>query len=77
MSILVYTLVATAVLAMLFFTALGMFVCFHLLRSQQSPADRSNRINKIRLFWFVLTREDLFVNTFPWLARDELDNVGG
>lgn len=54
---------------------LGLFVIYHVFRSQRSPADKSNRINKIRLLWFVLTREDLFVKTFPWLTRDELDNV--
>lgn len=59
----------------LFFTALGLFVIFHIVRPQHAPTDTSNRINKIRLFWFVLTREELFVDTFPWLRRDELDNV--
>lgn len=58
-----------------FFTLLGMFVCFHLVRPQNPPADTTNRINKIRLFWFVLTREDLFVGPFPWLKNDEYDNV--
>lgn len=56
-------------------TLLGLFVIFHVARPQQSPADKSNRINKIRLIWFVLTREHLFVNAFPWLRHDELDNV--
>lgn len=61
----------------MFPTLVGMFVLFHLLRSQKSPADKSNRINKIRLFWFALTRENLFVDTpgFEWLKEDELDNV--
>ena len=54
---------------------LGLFVLFHILRPQRPPADRSNRINKIRLVWFVLTREELFIGTFPWLTRDEYDNV--
>ena len=58
-----------------FFTLLGLFVTFHLLRPQEAPADTTNRINKIRLFWFVLTREDLFVGQFPWLRNDEYDNV--
>ena len=53
----------------------GLFVLFHIFRSQRPPADASNRINKIRLLWFVLTREDLFVSAFPWLERDELANI--
>ena len=57
------------------FAVVGLFITFHILRTQRSPADASNRINKIRLLWFALTREELFVGTFPWLKRDELDNV--
>ena len=60
----------------IFFTLIGLFTFFHLLRSQKSPADNSNRLNKLRLLWYVLTREDLFVDTFPWLRNDEYENVG-
>lgn len=63
--------VLAAALCMLF----GLFIAFHILRPQKAPADSSNRINKIRLLWFCLTREDLFVDTFPWLRNDELENV--
>lgn len=55
--------------------ALGLFVLWHIFRPQQKPADESNRINKIRLVWFALTREELFVDKFPWLLNDELKNV--
>lgn len=55
--------------------ALGLFIIFHVARPQHQPADTTNRINKIRLLWFVLTREELFVGTFPWLKNDELENV--
>jgi len=54
---------------------LGMLVLFHIFRTQHEPADTSNRINKIRLFWFALTREELFVDVFPWLQNDEYDNI--
>jgi hypothetical protein len=54
---------------------IGFLVVWHVIRPQKTPADSSNRINKIRLLWFVLTREDLFVGTFPWLKRDEKENV--
>lgn len=53
----------------------SLFVAYHVLRPQKSPADTSNRINKIRLLWFALTRENLFVPFFEWLKHDELDNV--
>lgn len=55
--------------------AIGLFVIWHVVRPQKSPADTSNRINKIRLLWFALTREELFVDVFPWLRRDESENV--
>lgn len=54
---------------------LGLFIVFHVARPQRSPADTSNRINKVRLIWFALTREELFAEVFPWLKRDELKNV--
>ena len=49
---------------------IGLFIIFHIARPQREPADTSNRINKIRLLWFVLTREELFIDTFPWLQKD-------
>lgn len=60
----------------IFLTLLGAFVLFHIFRPQHGPADTSNRINKIRLVWFALTREGEFVDTFPWMKNDELENVG-
>lgn len=56
--------------------AVGLLVFWHVARPQRSPADASNRINKLRLVWFALTREELFVNAMPWLRRDEAENVG-
>ena len=61
--------------ALLPFSILGLFLTWHVVRPQKSPTDTSNRINKIRLLWFALTREDLFVDVFPWLKRDEKGNV--
>lgn len=62
-------------LVLLPFSVLGLLLAWHIARPQRPPADASNRINKARLLWFALTREDLFVGTFPWLAHDELHNV--
>ena len=69
-------LLAILILAALPTCALGLFVIFHIARPQKSPADASNRINKARLLWFALTREDLLAPHIPWLQRDELENVG-
>lgn len=54
---------------------IGLFTFYHLFRPQRLPTDASNRINAIRLWWFALTREELFVDLFPWLKNDELDNL--
>lgn len=72
---LIKALVWILIVAGHFLTLVGFFVIFHIFRPQKSPADESNRINKIRLVWFALTREELFVNSMPWLKNDEYDNV--
>lgn len=56
---------------------LGLFLCVQIMRGKKFPMDESNRINHIRLVWFALSRPELFVHTFAWLKRDELDNVKG
>jgi len=53
----------------------GLFFMWSVIREQKSPADTSNRINKIRLLWFAATREDKFNTKFPWMAHDEWENV--
>jgi ABC-type uncharacterized transport system substrate-binding protein len=67
-------------LVLLFFmlvpASLGMLVFYHVfIRSKTKPTDTSNRINHFRLVWFALTREELFVKLFPWLKKDEMDNI--
>ena len=56
--------------------AFGLLVFYHVfVRKKTSPADASNRINHFRLVWFALTREEKFVDIFPWMKNDELENV--
>ena len=55
--------------------AFGLFVIISIFKAKRLPMDTSNRINHIRLVWFSITRPELFVNSFNWLRRDELDNV--
>lgn len=55
---------------------LGLLVIYHVfVRRKKAPADKSNRINHLRLVWFALTREDEFTELFPWLRKDEMENV--
>lgn len=75
MNILFWALAAVLGLPALLCMLFGLFIAFHILRPQRAPADTSNRINKIRLLWFCLRREELFVGFFPWLKNDELENV--
>jgi len=56
-------------------TLLGLFTFIWWVKPARDPADTSNRINKIRLWWFALTRPELFVDTFEWMKNDELDNM--
>lgn len=63
------------VAVMAFPALLGSLLIWHVARPQKSPADTSNRINKIRLVWFAMTREELFAPHFAWLRRDEAENV--
>lgn len=60
-------------IALVFFA----FALYSVFRPQRAPADESNRINKLILIWFALTREELFVDILPFLKRDLLENFNG
>ena len=69
-----------------FFTLLGLLVMVKtLIIPKKAPMDQSNRINHLRLVWFALKSPHKFVGlndergepAFPWLRRDESENVDG
>lgn len=69
-----------------FFTLFGLFVFVQtLVLPKKQPMDKSNRINHLRLVWFALRSPHKFVSlrtkdgemAFPWLLRDEGENVDG
>jgi hypothetical protein len=62
-------------IGMWFPTLIGVFTIIQWIRPSKPPTDSSNIINRIRLWWFALTRQSLFVDIFPWLKRDELENL--
>jgi hypothetical protein len=70
-----YVLLFLLVLSGTIATLIGFVTLLQFARNKLPPADESNRINHVRLWWFVITRPELFVNTFPWLKSDEYDNV--
>jgi len=74
-SLIILVLVAVGISTFLLLAMFGLFVIISLFKSKRLPMDTSNRINHIRLLWFVLTRPELFVNSFDWLRHDELDNI--
>jgi hypothetical protein len=55
--------------------ALSLFIIISIFKAKRLPMDTSNRINHLRLVWFSVTRPELFIDSFPWLRHDELDNL--
>lgn len=58
-----------------FCTLIGLLTVVQIfILNKKGPADKSNRIGHLRLWWFALTKPELFVSEFPWLKNDEEDN---
>ena len=58
------------------FALIGLFVIVKVLfMPMKKPADNSNRIAHLRLVWWALNRPERFVNLYPWLMRDEHENI--
>lgn len=54
---------------------LSIYIIVSIFKAKRLPMDTSNRINHVRLVWFATTRPELFIDSFPWLRHDELDNL--
>lgn len=71
-SLLIITLCAAGTLI----TLLGAYVFIKvLIMPNVAPADRTNRINHIRVVFFAIQHPEKFIELYPWLAYDELENV--
>lgn len=46
-----------------------------LLLPNSPPADRTNRINHLRVLFFAIQRPEKFIKMYPWLAYDEMENI--
>lgn len=69
-------LLLLVIIALMFpFFAVGLFLMIQVARPSKPPTDASNLFNRLRLLWFAATRQDLFVDVFPWLKNDELKNL--
>ena len=64
------------IIAMLPMWLLGTYVFVKVLLLPNSPpADRTNRINHIRVVFFAIQRPETFIEMYPWLGRDEAENL--
>jgi hypothetical protein len=67
---------ALLILFMLPFALIGMLVFVKvLLLPMKAPADTSNRIAHLRLWWLATNSPEYFVATHPWLTKDERDLI--
>jgi hypothetical protein len=70
------SLLISLVLFMLPFALIGLFVFVRvLLLPMKAPADTSNRIAHLRLWWLATNSPEYFVPTQRWLAMDERDLI--
>lgn len=69
-------LIITLCLAGILLTLLGAYLFIKVLIIPNSPpADRTNRINHLRVVFFAIQSPEIFIKMYPWLARDEAENV--
>ena len=59
------------------FMVFGASIAMSFFLPLKAPADKSNRINRIRLFWFAISAPHRFAHCegFTWLQGDERDNL--
>ena len=59
----------------IFVMIIGMMTVFSWALRVKAPADKSNRINRIRLWWFCISAPHRFTGNFEWMKGDEIDNL--
>ena len=62
-------------LAGIFVLAIGMMTVGSWTLPIKAPADQSNRINRIRLWWYAISAPHRSIKAFYWLQGDETDNL--
>lgn len=62
-------------LFMLPFALIGLLTFVNWIRPSKHPMDKSNRINRIMLWWLVLTKPHLFVGDWAIFTMDVEDQV--
>ncbi len=59
----------------IFVLAIGMITVFSWALRLKAPADNSNRINRIRLWWYAVSAPHRSIKSFYWLGGDETDSL--
>lgn len=54
---------------------IGTFALYHIFKPADPPMDRSNVFNRLRIFWFALTRMSWIAQFVPWMQKDEYEIV--
>ena len=54
---------------------IGLMTCISWTLPIKPPADTSNRINRIRLWWYAVSAPHRSIRSFYWLQGDETDNL--
>ena len=68
--ILIFTIVA-----MMPCFLLGLLDFFYFIKKPKLPADESNRINNIVLWWITKTRPELFTKEYKFFTQDVMKNI--
>ena len=56
-------------------TTIGLLTMMHWCLPCKAPMDESNRINRIMLWWLVLTKPHLFVGEWAMFRMDVEDQI--
>ena len=59
----------------IFVLLIGMMTVFSWSLRIKAPADKSNRINRVRLWWYAISAPHRSIKSFYWLQGDETDNL--
>ena len=59
----------------IFVLAIGMMTVASWTLRIKAPADKSNRINRVRLWWYAISAPHRSIKSFYWLQGDETDNL--
>lgn len=63
------------IIAMLPCFLLGALDFFYFIKKPKLPADESNRINNVVLWWIVKTRPELITSKYKFFKNDVMDNI--